>query len=68
MASEMNADLESAVVRQFSSVDKLAWLPVAFLLAASGKNLFWRQIVSPMAAVASSLLMALFMKREKLKL
>ncbi|KAJ8065326.1 hypothetical protein OCU04_006016 [Sclerotinia nivalis] len=40
------ADVQPAIVRQFSSVDKLAWLPVAFLLGASGTNLFWGQIYS----------------------
>ena len=35
------ADIQPAIVRQFSSVDKLSWLPVAFLLGAAGTNLFW---------------------------
>lgn len=35
------ADVQPAIVRQFASVDKLSWLPVAFLLGASGTNLLW---------------------------
>lgn len=35
------ADVQPAIVRQFASVDNLSWLSVAFLLGASGTNLFW---------------------------
>lgn len=35
------ADIQPAIVRQFASVDKLPWLPVAFLLGAASTNLFW---------------------------
>ncbi|TRX96508.1 hypothetical protein FHL15_002780 [Xylaria flabelliformis] len=37
------ADIQPAVVRDFQSVDKLTWLPVAFLLGASSTNLLWGQ-------------------------
>ncbi len=35
------ADIQPAVVRDFQSVDKLTWLPVAFLLGAASTNLLW---------------------------
>lgn len=35
------ADIQPAIVRQFNSIDKLSWLPVAFLLGAASTNLFW---------------------------
>jgi hypothetical protein len=38
------ADVQPAIVRQFASVEKLPWLPVAFLLGASSTNLFWYNI------------------------
>ncbi|KAI3328681.1 MFS drug efflux transporter [Ustulina deusta] len=37
------ADIQPAVVRDFQSVDKLTWLPVAFLLGAASTNLLWGQ-------------------------
>ncbi|KAI2642058.1 MFS drug efflux transporter [Xylaria nigripes] len=37
------ADIQPAVVRDFESVNKLTWLPVAFLLGASSSNLLWGQ-------------------------
>ncbi|KAF7880868.1 uncharacterized protein EAF02_006759 [Botrytis sinoallii] len=37
----ISTDVQPAVVRQFSLVDKLAWLLVSFLLGASGTDLFW---------------------------
>ncbi|KAF2969068.1 hypothetical protein GQX73_g4496 [Xylaria multiplex] len=37
------ADIQPAVVRDFQSVDKLTWLPVAFLLGAASSNLLWGQ-------------------------
>ncbi|KAK0609540.1 MFS drug efflux transporter [Bombardia bombarda] len=37
------ADVQPAVVRDFSSVDKLSWLPVAFLMGAASTNLLWGQ-------------------------
>lgn len=35
------ADIQPAVVREFSSVEKLSWLPVAFLMGAASTNLLW---------------------------
>jgi hypothetical protein len=35
------ADVQPSIVRAFASVDKLPWLPVAFLLGAASTNLFW---------------------------
>ena len=35
------ADVQPTIVRDFDSLDKLTWLPVAFLLGAAGTNLFW---------------------------
>ena len=35
------ADIQPAIVRDFGSVEKLSWLPVAFLLGAASTNLFW---------------------------
>ncbi|KAM7206080.1 Major facilitator superfamily domain containing protein [Naviculisporaceae sp. PSN 640] len=37
------ADIQLAVVRDFSSVEKLSWLPVAFLMGAASTNLLWGQ-------------------------
>ncbi|MCJ1384343.1 hypothetical protein MMC17_007459 [Xylographa soralifera] len=37
------ADIQPAIVRDFGSVEKLSWLPVAFLLGAASTNLFWGQ-------------------------
>ncbi len=35
------ADVQPAIVERFGQVDKLPWLSVAFLVAASGTNLVW---------------------------
>ena len=35
------ADIQPAIVREFDNIDKLSWLPVAFLLGAASTNLFW---------------------------
>ena len=35
------ADVQPAIVSQFGSVDKLAWLSVAFLFSAASTTLFW---------------------------
>ncbi|KAI0381220.1 MFS drug efflux transporter [Hypomontagnella monticulosa] len=37
------ADVQPAVVRDFSSVEKLSWLPVAFFMGAASTNLLWGQ-------------------------
>jgi len=38
------ADIQPAIVLHFGSVDKLAWLSVAFLLGAAATNLVWGKI------------------------
>lgn len=40
------ADIQPAIVERFGEVSKLSWLPVAFLVAAIGTNLFWGKIYS----------------------
>lgn len=35
------ADVQPAIVSQFGSVDRLAWLSVAFLVGAASTTLFW---------------------------
>ena len=35
------ADVQPAIVERFGNVNKLPWLSVAFLVAASGTNLVW---------------------------
>ena len=35
------ADVQPAIVSQFGSVNKLAWLSVAFLFSAASTTLFW---------------------------
>jgi len=35
------AKIQPAVVNDFKSLDKLAWLPVAFLASSWGTNLLW---------------------------
>ena len=35
------ADIQPAIVERFGQVEKLPWLSVAFLVAASGTNLVW---------------------------
>ena len=37
----ITADVQPAVVRQFQSVDRLAWLSVAFMVGAASTTLFW---------------------------
>ncbi|KAI1400534.1 MFS drug efflux transporter [Hypoxylon fuscum] len=37
------ADVQPAIVREFSSVEKLSWLPVAFFMGAASTNLLWGQ-------------------------
>ncbi|MCJ1244004.1 hypothetical protein MMC30_001201 [Trapelia coarctata] len=37
------ADIQPAIIRDFNSIEKLSWLPVAFLLGAASTNLFWGQ-------------------------
>lgn len=38
------ANIQPAVVTDFNSLDKLAWLPVAFLASSWGTNLLWYDI------------------------
>lgn len=40
------ADIQPAIVERFGEVSKLSWLPVAFLVAAIGTNLFWGKMYS----------------------
>lgn len=35
------ANIQPAVIKQFESLDKLAWLGVAFLASSWGTNFFW---------------------------
>ena len=35
------ADIQPAIVKDFESIEKLAWLPVAFLLGSASTNLTW---------------------------
>jgi len=38
------ANIQPAVVKDFASLDKLAWLPIAFLASSWGTNLLWYTI------------------------
>lgn len=40
----LTADVQPAIIRRFSSLDKMPWVSVALLLGASASNLFWGQI------------------------
>lgn len=38
------ANIQPAVVKDFASLDKLAWLPIAFFASSWGTNLLWYTI------------------------
>ncbi|KAK3293712.1 major facilitator superfamily-domain-containing protein [Chaetomium fimeti] len=44
------ANIQPAVIRQFNSLDKLAWLGVAFLAASWGANFFWGDLYARFSA------------------
>jgi hypothetical protein len=44
------ANIQPAVIRQFESLDKLAWLGVAFLAACWGTNFFWGDMYARFSA------------------
>ncbi|KAL2201529.1 major facilitator superfamily domain-containing protein [Corynascus similis CBS 632.67] len=44
------ANIQPAVIRQFNSLDKLAWLGVAFLAACWGTNFFWGDMYARFSA------------------
>lgn len=44
------ANIQPAVIRQFESLDKLAWLGVAFLAACWGTSFFWGDMYARFSA------------------
>lgn len=42
------ANIQPAVVKEFQSLDKLAWMGVAFLAASWGTNFFWYVVLIPL--------------------
>lgn len=46
MGNTVVADVEPKIILQFGAVDKLAWISVAFIMAAVSTNLLFGQLYS----------------------